>query len=69
MTGDPIDNCNSDKDDDHAAKAALAKAAPATAAAAGEDSIDGEETRQLPRRLQPSLLRKIPMRKLQRLLQ
>ena len=43
QTGDHSDKCNSDKDEDHAAKAALAK--PAPAAAAGEDSIDGENTR------------------------
>ena len=45
QTGDHSDKCNSDKDEDHAAKAALAKPAPAAAAAAGEDSIDGENSR------------------------
>ena len=63
-TGDSSDDCNSDKEEDPAAKAALAKAAPAAAAAAGEDSIDGEETRPTTKEstLQPSLLRKVPMR-------
>jgi nucleolin len=49
-TGDSSDNCNSDKDENPAAKAALAKEAPAAAAkmedrSSGEDISDEEETK------------------------